>query len=104
MRFRALALTLVLPCFVSLLGAQSYQGGLRGSVKDPAAVAVAKITIQDEATNVSRSILSNDQGEFVFQVSIPSPTSSSSRAPVSPVLRKPASSLPRKPSSPSISN
>lgn len=69
MRIRAFALTLTLACLATLLPGQSYQGGLRGSVKDPAgaAVAIAKITIQDEATNVSRSTLSNDQGEFVFQ-------------------------------------
>ncbi len=69
MRQRILAHVLVLLCFASMLQGQSYQGGLRGSVKDPAgsAVTVARITLKDEATNVTRSTLTNDLGEFVFQ-------------------------------------
>jgi len=48
--------------------AQSYLGGIRGSVQDPAkaAVATAKVTLTNQGTNVSRSELSNAQGEFVF--------------------------------------
>ncbi len=51
------------------LWGQSYQGGLRGGVKDPggAAVTIAKATITDEATNVARSTLTNEVGEYVFQ-------------------------------------
>jgi hypothetical protein len=62
--YAALCVALALPGW-----GQSYQGGLRGSVKDPggAVVAVAKATITDEATNVARSTLTNDTGEYVFQ-------------------------------------
>jgi trimeric autotransporter adhesin len=67
MRLRILALALV--CFASLLQAQSYQGGLRGSVKDPAgaAIGIAKVTLKDESTNIARSTITNDLGEYVFQ-------------------------------------
>lgn len=58
---------------VSLLAAafsygQSYYGGLRGSVVDSAGAVMAsvKVTLVDEATNVPRSVLSNEAGEFVF--------------------------------------
>ena len=50
------------------LGAQSYFGGVRGAVSDAGAGAMAdvKVTLTDEATNISRSALSNAQGEYVF--------------------------------------
>ncbi len=48
--------------------AQTFQGTLRGRVVDPADAAIsgAKITIFDEGTKVSRTTVSNDQGEYVF--------------------------------------
>ena len=48
--------------------AQSYLGGVRGLVQDPAkaTIATAKMTLTNEGTNVVRSGLSNSQGEFVF--------------------------------------
>jgi trimeric autotransporter adhesin len=48
--------------------AQSYQGGLRGVVQDPggAVIADAKVTLVNQATNVSRATLSNGQGEYAF--------------------------------------
>ena len=48
--------------------AQSYLGGVRGLVQDPAkaAVATAKVTLVNAGTNVVRSGLSNASGEFVF--------------------------------------
>jgi len=69
MRPSVTALPFLLFCFATMLPAQSYQGGLRGSVKDPAgaAVAVARITLKDEATNITRATLTNDVGDFVFQ-------------------------------------
>ena len=47
---------------------QSYQGGIRGVVQDPggAAVADAKVTLLNQATNNSRATLTNQQGEYVF--------------------------------------
>jgi hypothetical protein len=48
--------------------AQSYLGGVRGLVSDPAkaSIANAKVTLTNQGTNVARSGLSNNAGEFVF--------------------------------------
>lgn len=53
---------------ITPLAAQSYQGGVRGRFTDPAGSAVAgvKVSIVDEATNVSRNTVTNDAGEYVF--------------------------------------
>lgn len=68
-RTSALALPFLLICLATTISAQSYQGGIRGSVKDPggASIGTARISIVDEATNVSRATLTNDTGEYVFQ-------------------------------------
>jgi hypothetical protein len=54
--------------FSTGLFAQSYLGGVRGLVQDPAkaSVATAKVTLLNQGTNVARSALSNGQGEYVF--------------------------------------
>jgi hypothetical protein len=48
--------------------AQSYQGGVRGVIRDPAGSMIgdAKVTLVNEATNVQRATLSNAQGEYSF--------------------------------------
>ncbi len=53
--------------FSALVFAQS-QGSLRGRVTDPkeSVIPAAKITLIQEATSVSRSTVSNDQGEYSF--------------------------------------
>src|SRR4030081_3641644 len=50
------------------LWAQTFQGGIRGTVKDSGAgvVAVAKVTLVDEATGVSRATITGTDGGFVF--------------------------------------
>ncbi|HZO53969.1 MAG TPA: carboxypeptidase-like regulatory domain-containing protein, partial [Bryobacteraceae bacterium] len=52
-----------------LIWSQSYQGSLRGRVTDEtgAAVPQAKVTATDIAAGTTRSTLSNDAGEYVFQ-------------------------------------
>ena len=53
----------------SVIGfAQSFQGGLRGSVTDAAGGVIpdAKVALVDEGTGVSRATLSNSAGEYVF--------------------------------------
>ena len=52
----------------AVLFAQSYQGGVRGIVADSGGGAVtgAKVSLTDEATNVSRSTLTTGTGEYVF--------------------------------------
>jgi len=51
-----------------LLVAQSYLGGVRGSIQDQggALMADAKVTLTNVATNVSRSTVTNASGEYVF--------------------------------------
>ena len=50
------------------LAAQSYQGGVRGSIvdSDGAVVGMAKVTLIEESTNVIRATVTNDAGEYVF--------------------------------------
>ena len=66
-----------LPIYVLLVSglafAQSFQGSLRGRVKDPhgAAATTSKITIVDEATSVARATVTNDQGEYAFTAVTP---------------------------------
>ena len=57
-----------LTLFAAHLSAQSYQGGLRGTISDPdeATIGDAKVTLINEATSVARSTLSNASGEYVF--------------------------------------
>src|SRR5258706_6318738 len=57
----------------ALIYAQSFQGSLRGRVVDPngASVPVAKITISDEATNLRRTTVTNEQGEYAFAAVTP---------------------------------
>ena len=52
----------------SLLTAQSYLGGIRGSIQDSggAVIVNAKVTLIDEAKQTSRSTISSAQGEYVF--------------------------------------
>jgi hypothetical protein len=46
---------------------QSFQGGLRGSIKDAGGVVPGvELTITNEATNISRSVTSNERGEYAF--------------------------------------
>ena len=61
-------LVLLTACTVSLVTAQSYQGGVRGTVTDPqnAAVPEAKVSLINEGTGVVRSTLSNSDGTYVF--------------------------------------
>jgi outer membrane receptor protein involved in Fe transport len=50
------------------VGAQSTGGRLRGTVTDPSgsAVAGARVTLLNEATNISRDAETNDNGEYLF--------------------------------------
>lgn len=52
--------------------AQTYQGGIRGSVRDASGV-VSAVTVQltDEATSLTRATVSNEQGEYLFANVLP---------------------------------
>jgi hypothetical protein len=60
--------------FSAALWAQAFQGSLRGRVTDPkdAVVPLAKVTLIEEATSVSSSTVTNDQGQYSFPVLNPS--------------------------------
>jgi hypothetical protein len=46
---------------------QGFQGGLRGSLKDAGGVLPgAEVTLTNEQTNISRSTVTNERGEYVF--------------------------------------
>src|SRR5438045_9210904 len=67
MRFRA-ALAAVLAVSASGVAmGQGFQGGLRGSVKDAGGVIPGvEVTLNNEQTNIKRSTVTNERGEFVF--------------------------------------
>jgi len=64
---------LVLACAANLLHAQSYYGGVRGTVSDQNAGAVvgSKVTLINEGTGEQRSTLSSAAGDFVFSEVVP---------------------------------
>jgi len=78
MRSRATALVCVLTFSIALLGAvgaavaQTYQGTIRGIVKDEQGVIpAADVTLVNEATSATRSITTNEVGEYVFTSVLP---------------------------------
>jgi hypothetical protein len=54
------------------VSAQTYQGGIRGAVRDPGGVVPgAEVTLLNEATNAKRATHTNDVGEYVFANVLP---------------------------------
>src|SRR5215208_2042296 len=50
-----------------VLAGQGFQGGLRGSLKDTGGVVPGvEVTLTNEQTNIKRSSVTNERGEFVF--------------------------------------
>src|SRR5262245_24826222 len=74
MRFRA---ALLLGAFLAVVAsgtafAQGFQGGLRGSVKDSGGVVPGvEITLINEQTNINRTTVTNERGEYGFASVIP---------------------------------
>src|ERR1700741_1327397 len=61
-----LAATLVVSLATNLFG-QGFQGGLRGSLKDAGGVVPGvEVTLTNEQTNIKRSTVTNERGEYVF--------------------------------------
>ncbi len=60
-------------CLASLAPAQSYYGGLRGTVVDPngGAIANARVKIADQGTGAVRTTLSGTEGAFLFSEVVP---------------------------------
>src|SRR5690349_3191794 len=69
MRIRAaliLGALLVVSTAAAVFG-QGFQGGLRGSVKDSGGVLPGvEVTLTNEGTNINRSTVTNERGEYVF--------------------------------------
>lgn len=65
------------------LGAQSYYGGLRGTVVDQngGAVVNSKVTLTDQGTGAQRSTLSSQSGEYLFSELVPATYSLSVESP-----------------------
>jgi hypothetical protein len=52
--------------------AQSFQGGLRGAVRDANAIIPGvEVTLTNEGTNIARSTVTNGSGEYVFAAVVP---------------------------------
>src|ERR1700720_1099498 len=69
MRFRAtlmLGALLVVATAGSVFG-QGFQGGLRGALKDAGGVVPGvEVTLTNEQTNIKRSTVTNERGEYAF--------------------------------------
>ena len=68
-RVGASALTLLaFTLAIGSLWGQTFQGGIRGTLTDPtgAVVVDAKVTLIDQGTGISRSLLSGNGGEYTF--------------------------------------
>jgi hypothetical protein len=70
---KASTLTAILGFAASLLVAQSYQGGVRGSVDDPAGAAIpgARVTLTNDGTGEVKAAVTNNDGGFEFTQLIP---------------------------------
>ena len=69
MRIRAALIIGALLAMISpgLVFGQGFQGGLRGAVKDSGGVIPGvEVTLTNERTNISRSTVTNERGEYVF--------------------------------------
>ncbi len=71
---RAARAFMIFMCAVVLVGpspifAQSYQGGMRGSLRDSSGNVLpqASLSLTNEATNATRVVVTNDAGEYVFE-------------------------------------
>ena len=68
MRFRAALIgALLVVVTAGTVFGQGFQGGLRGSLKDAGGVVPGvEVTLTNEQTNVKRSTVTNERGEYVF--------------------------------------
>src|SRR4029453_7776920 len=56
------------------VSAQTYQGALRGAVRDPQGVIPgAEVVLISEDTNAERSAMTNEVGEYAFSSVLPGP-------------------------------
>ncbi|HEV8394236.1 MAG TPA: TonB-dependent receptor [Vicinamibacterales bacterium] len=70
--WRAAALALALGLVARPLSAQTYQGGMRGVVKDVQGIVPGvEVTLTNEGTNSARSAVTNEVGEYSFTGVLP---------------------------------
>jgi hypothetical protein len=85
MRVSSSRVVVLLAAFVASVPvwAQTFQGGMRGKVADAtgAVIGLAKITLTDEATGITRATVSNDAGEYSFTALNPATYSVSAEKP-----------------------
>ena len=65
---KVLSLSTLAAIVAATVFGQGFQGNMRGRVADStgAVVPLAKVTLTDEGTSISRSTITNDQGEYTF--------------------------------------
>src|SRR5262245_28146145 len=69
---RLSVIAIVCLCAAAAAAGQSFQGGLRGTVKDPQGVIPgATVSLTDQGTGVVRDTVSNDAGEYSFPGVVP---------------------------------
>src|SRR5258708_17732903 len=83
MKGKGLILTGIFLSVAAAAFGQSYQGGVRGSVTDSSGGVVpnTKVVLLDEATKVSRAVLTNGEGAFVFNALEPATYTITAEAP-----------------------
>ncbi len=82
--FRFAGLAILLSALLAMqLGAQSYQGAVRGQVVDTTGAAIpgVTVTLTDQATSVARATVSNESGLFTFSSVDPATYSISAESP-----------------------
>src|SRR5271154_4031276 len=77
------ALAVMIGVTTITLMAQSTQGGVRGSVTDQsgAAVANAKVSLINDGTNETRSLVTNSEGGYDFNLVVPATYTITAEAP-----------------------
>src|SRR5580765_166348 len=71
-RFRVVVCALFLLAGAASAGAQQFTGGLRGAVKDANGVIPGvSVTLTNEATNISREVVTNEVGQYNFPAVAP---------------------------------
>jgi len=69
---RGLAIAIALALAAGVASAQTYQGGIRGVVKDaPGRVPGVEVTLVNEDTNAARAVTTNEVGEYSFPGVVP---------------------------------
>ena len=83
MRTRLIVPFILFAAAVSPMWGQNFQGGVRGKVADVsgAVIGLAKITLTEDATGITRSSISNDLGQYSFSALNPATYSIAAKKP-----------------------